>query len=763
MAEGLDDTAGTIDLDDTLGGSDSEESDGSVVLENDEVGVEPDSPGAPAPPKFNDDWGSKDEEKGDAEGNAPVPPPAGLKNGGEGERSGRVRPHVPRKTLTVDEDLAEWVQEYLQYRGYDMTLDCFQAEYLSRQYSDSASHASNISANDDPSKEETRESIVLRSRRATMNKILDAFDVGNSERFTKLWETNIPLFVRREDSRVQKAYFLARVHFVARALAIEYSQVGAQATPSSPSPMSPSKKQRHTHVVERELERFKLYLEGEGGDVAGREASLERYPALLFVSNPRRHPSFQALFSGAGPVIRGGPRGCEGSGGNPWSKNIRTELASVIDDTLQHVPSPRLLQMYDAFMTGYASFGEQIQARRAAAEKARQVSKRLYRLSVKLAKDIVDDQLPEKGPDRSKYISNIRRELKNCREEIVAPTQLAKEAALDSGASTGSTTPSFLMGQPPSLDYKKVRTALDGTTGNEDEVAALLDALWWRVAQSSPPSLPGLVSQSETARMRRELRRNIASDLTDGDVLCLRKPCKPVISGSQQNGESNPLSQLLAYSSGRASPLQVAAIRFVDAISGWKSGREYLSLFPMGGLSGLAKIIFEIFSKGGLSSGAINEGETLLVVGRRHALSALQRLSADKLACETICGCEGSAKLVADLLLEGSKAKQPMKPDTGTMRFASALFLNMIVTLGHRKQEGSVSSIFDDENSLRDVADALCSILAMDAPPGRGPEADGSDTAQDDRWGRRYASAAMYAFVAHASVRNACTNTDAGA
>ena len=117
--------------------------------------------------------------------------------------------------------------------------------------------------------------------------------------------------------------------------------------------------------------------------MAGREQSLERYPALLYVSNPRRHPSFQELFSGVGPVIRGGPRGCEGSGGNQWSIDIRTELAAVIDDTLQHVPAPRLLQMYDAFMTGYASFGEQINARRAAAEKARQLSKQLYRLSIK--------------------------------------------------------------------------------------------------------------------------------------------------------------------------------------------------------------------------------------------------------------------------------------------------------------------------------------------------------------------------------------------
>jgi hypothetical protein len=37
------------------------------------------------------------------------------------------------------------------------------------------------------------------------------------------------------------------------------------------------------------------------------------------------------------------------SGGNQWTTGIRAEIASVVDDTLQHVPAPRLLQMYVLF------------------------------------------------------------------------------------------------------------------------------------------------------------------------------------------------------------------------------------------------------------------------------------------------------------------------------------------------------------------------------------------------------------------------------
>ena len=82
--------------------------------------------------------------------------------------------------------------------------------------------------------------------------------------------------------------------------------------------------------------------------------------------------------------------------------------------------------MYDAFMTGYASFGEQINARRAAAEKARQLSKQLYRLSIKLAKDIVEDELPSGSKERSAYVSSVRRQLKSVSEKNCCSRSLSK-------------------------------------------------------------------------------------------------------------------------------------------------------------------------------------------------------------------------------------------------------------------------------------------------------------------------------------------------
>ena len=219
------DATAEIDLDETADDDLDLDSDGEPESgEDDDIEIEegearesgtgdaeaPDSPGAPVPPTFSSDWSAsgKREEKDEAmDEGPPAPPPAGLNSSPAKPQVAQQMSAPPRKVLTVDEDLADWIQEYLQYRGFTTTLDCFQAEYLSRQYSDSASRASSMSTGSATGSEESRETIVLRSRRATMNKILDAFDVGDAERFAKLWETNIPLYVRREDARVQKAYF----------------------------------------------------------------------------------------------------------------------------------------------------------------------------------------------------------------------------------------------------------------------------------------------------------------------------------------------------------------------------------------------------------------------------------------------------------------------------------------------------------------------------------------------------------------------------
>ena len=135
-----------------------------------------------------------------------------------------------------------------------------------------------------------------------LQSLLTCFDTGDSENFTKQWLTHIPLFVRQEDARVQKAYFMVRVQFLARCWSLEGESTTGNNIPTLRG--GGKGKKKHSNQLQREMTRFRKYLEEEGGDIAGTDRTLEKYPALLYVGNPKKHPSFIELFSGVGPVIR---------------------------------------------------------------------------------------------------------------------------------------------------------------------------------------------------------------------------------------------------------------------------------------------------------------------------------------------------------------------------------------------------------------------------------------------------------------------------
>jgi hypothetical protein len=70
-------------------------------------------------------------------------------------------------------------------------------------------------------------------------------------------------------------------------------------------------------------------------------------------------------------------------------------------------------------MTNYSSFDVQLRNRRYESNNNRQISKKLYKLGVKLARDISDGSLIKHDKQsNSKYVNNIRRELKQCREQM---------------------------------------------------------------------------------------------------------------------------------------------------------------------------------------------------------------------------------------------------------------------------------------------------------------------------------------------------------
>lgn len=236
------------------------------------------------------------------------------------------------------------------------------------------------------------------------------------------------------------------------------------------------------------------------------------------------------------------------------------------------------------FISKIISFDVQLRQRRYQNEQSRLLSKKLYCLGVKMARDINDDSVPKEQNEKRIYISNIKRELKNCRQKITTVTlSTSKETNSNDPISTDS---DFLLGQPPSLDYEKVRVVID----NNDNIdtSCVLDSLWWRMSKIQPPSLQtGMIPDQKMILLRKDLRRKITLDLTDGDFLCLRKTVQP-----DGGGGLSSLSSILSLNPGTLESRQVAMLRVLDSLSGWSFGREYLNLHRDGNLIGLSNEIW---------------------------------------------------------------------------------------------------------------------------------------------------------------------------
>ena len=625
----------------------------------------------------------------------------------------------------AEDDVAEWIQEYLQARGYGNTLKCFQAELLRKKFTLEATAASQIqTGNNGISVEKEslsasavagsdtlrqskggRESLILRTRREALASILAAFDIGDSDSFEKLWRSNIPLQLRKDDLELAKLYFLSRVYFLARASVAErLSESSAERTLST----------------EKELEwrRFKLFLENEGGKLAGKIPSLEKFPALLYIKDPHLHPSFKEIF--------GIPR--SGESLNSWASNLRGDLAEAVDDILQHVPAPRLLQMYDAFMTSYAGFSEQLKSRRKAVRRSRGLAKRLFSLSVKLARDLENADF---SPDKT-YKSTVRRELQNCREEMQV---VSKIVAGTSGSVTvvseGGATPDFLMGEPPALSHQRIKEAI---TGSDPSLATdVLDALWWRTAKAEPPGLGGLVDVARRKKLRFELRSKLSHNLSDGDVLGIRSPLPGRNAGFV-------ICQLATCSEGHLA----AALRVIDCLVGYKAGRDYFMLVE-GAAAGLSKVV-ERLEKSRLSKCSSIQWR----IASRHVFSALQRLSVEDQFCVEVCAVPGFPDLVCEALkhdLHAALRNEKEKCLRGRIRFEAALLLRLVT-----RGIDSLSPRLSDD-SVNAITDSLCQLMTFATRKSQNTQ---GSCFNPSRWGRHYASAALYDILRTSAFRDAC-------
>jgi len=92
------------------------------------------------------------------------------------------------------------IQEYFQFYDYSTTLECFQAESVSKSFDSAA--VTDLS---------TDEELQLHIART----ILRAFEDGDSRLLWHMWEQHIPLGVRHIDAEAKRFEFLLYVHFAA--------------------------------------------------------------------------------------------------------------------------------------------------------------------------------------------------------------------------------------------------------------------------------------------------------------------------------------------------------------------------------------------------------------------------------------------------------------------------------------------------------------------------------------------------------------------
>ena len=287
-----------------------------------------------------------------------------LENDGFGPDADRV------VVKNVHDDVAEWIQEYFQFQGYSMTLECFQAEFLSKKYAVNIENAVNNTDFDG----------IASNRKRKIEKIMKYFEEGNAESFTNEWNNNIPLHVREAETSARKAFFMAQVYFLVCAFKDSQAALNSgktfspRKTKASPRlARSPSKRQMRTPALQTALDRFRVYLEDDGGDITSIEPTLAKFHALMYVSNPNRNADFQHMFD-------------EGTS-KKWVADVKKSITDVLESVLENVPLPRLLQMYESFMTSYKGFDEQLKNQQEMALDMQRIAKRLFQLSVKVARD----------------------------------------------------------------------------------------------------------------------------------------------------------------------------------------------------------------------------------------------------------------------------------------------------------------------------------------------------------------------------------------
>lgn len=347
--------------------------------------------------------------------------------------------------VAFEGELNSIVREYLDFGGFDKTLQNFEKE---------------ISSKGKPLATFDGKGPSSQKQVAAQNEIMEAFHNGKGKKCFDLWQANLPKSLRDTDQVAQKLEFYLNIYFA----------------------IYPLKFGKGQNIQEKNMREFKNYLETRGATLSQTTEFLPYY-ALPFVPNPKGHPSYKELFT------------------DSWIKDLEVRLEKFLTLALKSTPQPRLFDIYRGVSTDGKDHFHQIQTLQQqlmdAEKKTMSYIKRHnkvqadYHNLIGITADLVDalEQTVQGKVISPEHLQQLCARLFNT--HITQSVDLTRpgtagDALRQSIAPQAAAAREMIDEGPVVLDYSKVKH--DMAFGADRRKCLLLQALRWRLTQANPLS-----------------------------------------------------------------------------------------------------------------------------------------------------------------------------------------------------------------------------------------------------------------------------------
>ncbi|CAF2004352.1 unnamed protein product [Rotaria magnacalcarata] len=334
-------------------------------------------------------------------------------------------------TQSIDFRINDFINEYLDYKGYTDTVDTFSKERETRKEPINKINSGNIY-----DKEKERYQTIK-------EKLLKYLDNGNRGEFFQLWSEHIPSNIIDSDPSLKSLEFLLYTHF-----AIYYLRSN---TPH-----------KNVKLTQENMQVFKAYIESIRGQTISQTSDILPLFALPYVTEPEKNASFQELFA------------------DKWRIQLRTKLLNFCDWIFSSRPVPNLLELLQNgerashLLTQIHNENEELKYRNRETNRQMKIVSTDYCNLIGITMELVEtlQQAVVGKAITNEYIDNVCARLGLAR---VHETMFS----LSDSSRLGIDDP-FI----EKLDYGKIKRDVVHPSTSSREKALLLQALRWRLTKA---------------------------------------------------------------------------------------------------------------------------------------------------------------------------------------------------------------------------------------------------------------------------------------